>query len=166
MKSKLSNDDKFIIVHEKIDNHKTIDVFRGQPEVNPNTGEKRRFEGAREDLFKEHEFKKMAEKYSFNEQKPDLSIKKWNNKDFKSFNFEFIPQREFPMMEYIKNGTDPEMKIFYFSEVIQYSDKYYLFTYMEGTTRSLYLSTPTVIVMEKKNGNWTVVQQISDYVFH
>ena len=159
-----SNDTTIFVIKEKINTNKTIDIFRGKPYINPNTGKTERYEGARGTLYNEKDLEKMYKRYVY--PKSDsiwLEAKKWESSDFDRINIKFLNRSDFPNLINIKNDNSKDITVYSFSETVRYGGRYNVFTVAKSYSHGLYFGTLTAIVMEKVNGKWTVIQEISDY---
>lgn len=123
--------------------------------------------GASKMLFDQDEFNEMVKTYSyFKDILRFWGEEKWERKDFNLKNFSFVSIDDLPMVEYFSTGNNPELKIFAFSDVIKYDEKYYLFTVYEGTTHRLGLPNVKVVAMVRSDGKWQIVEEIYDYVYY
>ena len=77
--------------------------------------------------------------------KIDKLPKPWKNEEFK-FNDQY--------------------EIFTFSEPIYYDEKYAVFTKIKTNTYSKTFSGRSIVIMEKKDGKWKVLQYVGDGVYN
>lgn len=164
LQSKLTDTTRILVIQEKINNSKTIDIFNGNPYVNSKTGEIIRYDGAHEPFYNDEAFTELAKKYSYRKTDTIWTDRLWEERDFNNHNVAFIKKKEYPMVDYFRTGKNPELKVYSFSDVIKYDRDYYIFTVANGTTHGTYLLFWNVIVMEKKEGKWNTVQEIGNYM--
>ena len=150
--------DELIITKEKISTNKTIEIFKG---TIPFEKDREPFmpTGVSNSLFKNDEFEVMAEKY-YNkdvEKEGGWSVDEWTRADFKFPIHTLISKDQVNKMDGTQFSESHE--IYAFSNVIRYGSNYYVFSYSQNHTQRQYFSPYIVVVMQKKDKKWIIVEQ-------
>ncbi|KIO52854.1 hypothetical protein [Flavobacterium hibernum] len=168
LESQKVGDQKIMIIQEKINNNTTIDIFKGKFYFEPLSNKYERNEGIKEPLFVKTKWEKMKSKYE-SKYITDFWIRNnnWTSKDFKIQNILFFERAKFPNPgEYEKFNFDDYYIVFSFSEPIYYAKKYAVFTVQKTNTTNMILGNTSILVLEKKDGKWVVVQGAVNGVYN
>lgn len=153
-----TNTDELIITNEKISTDKTIEIFKG---TTPFEKDREIFmpTGVSNSLFKKDDFEVMVEKYHKKnvEKEGGWSVDEWTRADFKFPIHRLISKNQVNKMDGTKFSDSHE--IYAFSNVIRYGSDYSVFSYSKNNTQRQYFSAFTVVVMQKQNGKWKIVEQ-------
>lgn len=151
--------DELIIIKEKLNTNHTIEIFKGttpfkkdrEPHMQMQTG-------VSNSLFKKDDFKLMMEKY-YKESLMNIewSVDEWMSSDFNFPIYMLLSRKNFSMLDSTNYIEDRE--IYAFSDIIRYGSDYYVFGYLRSYTLRQYFSSITVVVMQKQNGKWKIVEQ-------
>lgn len=159
---------RIMIIKEKINNNVTISIFEGQTFYSEESDKYVKVEGVEEPLYNKQLWENMKARYE-NKLTTDHWIKnsKWTQKDFRYKNIFFFKIDKLP-----KPWKNEEFKfndqyeIFTFSEPIYYDEKYAVFTKIKTSTYSKTFSGRSIVIMEKKEGKWKVLQYVGDGVYN
>lgn len=148
---------ELIITKEKISTNRTIEIFKG---TIPFAKDRESFmpTGVSNSLFKKDDFEIMIEQY-YNEdvEESGWSIDEWTRADFNFPIKMLIGKDKINRMDGTPFSESRESCAF--SNVIRYGSSYYVFNYSRNHTQRQYFSTFTVVVMQKHNGKWKIVEQ-------
>lgn len=84
-------------------------------------------------------------------------VDEWTRADFKFPIHRLISKDQVNKMDGTKFSDSHE--IYAFSNIIRYESDYYVFSYSKNHTQRQYFSAFTVVVMQKQNGKWKIVEQ-------
>jgi len=156
------NNEKIMIIREKINNNMAINIFNGKIYFEPLTEKYERFEGVQEPLYNKELWEQMKSKYENKSSTEDwVKESRWTRKDFRYKNIFFFKKEKMPKPW--KNEQfkfDGYYTIFTFSEPIYYDEKYAVFATMRTTTNAKVFEGRRIIIMEKNNGKWVKVKEV------
>jgi hypothetical protein len=164
---------EIIIIKEKISSDKTIEIFRGTVYLDPVTKKNVREFGVEKPLYSDKHWEIMKKRYNnrlpTDERKWWLRNTFWVATDFKRTQIIFIPQEE--IRKRLENGTlhDPKniREIYSFSDPIFYKkNKYIVFTVMPSRTDSISFFHEFIIIMQKVNNKWLIVNKTHSNVYY
>jgi hypothetical protein len=164
----LKENEKIMIIREKINNNITIDIFRKNIYLDPIQNENlRQLKWSK--IYNDKDWVIMKKKYE-EDFVTDYWVKGnyWTLNDFKHKNILFWKQEKLPNLgKYEKFDFDENYKLFSFSAPIFYKNKLYaIFTFIESNTRYLQLGPANVIVMKKIKNKWVWFQSIHDGIYN
>ena len=159
---------KIMIIKEKINNNVTIDIFEGQTFYYEGPEKYIKVEGVQEPLYNKQLWEKMKIEYENKlSSDPWLKGSKWSRKDFRHKKILFFEKEKFPKPW--KNEQfkfDDYYKVFTFSETIYYdNNKYAVFTKIKTSTSLKTFGGRSIIIMEKKEGKWVILKEVGDGVY-
>lgn len=162
------DDQKIMIIAEKINNNTTIAIFKGEEYLEPLSNKYERNEGVKAPFFDETKWTKMKALYE-NKKTEERWVKSdvWTLKDFKHKNILFFERAKFPNPgKYEKFEFEERYVVFSFSAPIYYDKKYAVFTLQKTTTKDLILGNTSVLILEKKKGKWQVIDEVVEGIYN
>lgn len=168
--------EQIFILEEKVSLSEVFRIFPGKHSFT-STNEEERFMGVSDSLYNEKCFVKMKQKY-FNEQPTIpkttyLVNDKWKKDDFKYPNMELVSYKKMT-----EKMADPKVdsviqdlrikNVFLISDVVFYKRKKYALFALTKCKYELWdynYSIMKVIVMQKINKKWRLVEVVNDYIF-
>ncbi|MBE8724470.1 hypothetical protein [Flavobacterium hungaricum] len=164
----LKDSDTVMIIQEKINSNAAIAIFKGRTVYYEGIDKYVKTEGVDAPLYDEKSWEKMKRKYkNKNTSEHWLKDDYWNLNDFKHQNIIFIKQADFPNPgRYEKFDFKERYRVFSFSDLMYYkNNKYAVFAVKSTTTDYKNIDETFILVMEKKNGRWTVIQKVGDGIY-
>ncbi|WP_417939141.1 hypothetical protein [Flavobacterium sp. RS13.1] len=160
---------KIMIIQEKINNNITIGFFKGETLYSTESKTTIKAYGVEEPIYNEALWENMKKKYE-DLNHPDYWIKGnyWTKNDFKHNDITFIKLEKFPNPgKYEEFDFKELLDVFSFSEVIYYNNKKYaVFTLQKTNTDDKLLGNASILLMEKINRKWKVVQEVDDEIYN
>lgn len=165
---------KLIIIKEKINSDKTIEIFRGTVYLDPTTKKLVREGGVEKPLYNDKDWEIMKNKYK--NKLPIGAISSlwlknsfWCADNFSRKNVIFEELEEF--YKRLEKGEsyslENAIEIYSFSNPIFYKkNKYVVFTVEPSKTNSITFFHEFIIVMKKVNNKWIIINKTFSNVFY
>ena len=158
LKTKITNNESIIIIKEKADLRNALRIFYGgdkTAEVQKNY---------RSSLFDQKSYDIMLETYS-----NDTIKKYWKPKDFSGFDFIFENRLGMWNTKFLDKYESKPGLVFSISDPVFYKNKkYVLFYFSRASTGDIegLIHENKTIIMQKVKGQWQIVDEVSDYIYH
>jgi hypothetical protein len=168
----LKENEKIMIIREKINNNNTIEIFKGKTYYDTKRKEYLNYIEGWNPIYDKKDWIQMKKIYE-EDFITDYWIKGnyWTLSDFKHKNILFWEQEKLPNPgKYEKFDFEDDFRIFTFSSPIYYKKKMYaLFSFRTTTTRHLVLgeSGPNqIIIMKKVKDKWIFINGLFDGIYN
>lgn len=153
--------DKIIILKQKIDNRRTLAIFKGTYTYNPKTKSYEK-DGEKSKLYNLDAWNKMSSRYTY-----DTIKKYWKKRDFNYKNIIVEENKDFLDNKIYSKYLNDNYKVYSFSDPITYeNENYMLFTVLFSDSSFSRTISEYVIIMKKKDKKWIVVDKVyqDDYI--
>lgn len=165
----LKENEKIMIIHEKINNNNTIEIFKGKTCYDKKRNEYLNYIEGWNPIYDKEDWIQMKKIYE-EDFVTDYWIKDklWTSKDFKHKNILFWEQEKFPNPGKYENfDFEEDFRVFAFSSPIFYKNKIYaLFTFKETTTHNKLLEPNKIIIMKRVKNKWIFLNSLFDGVYN